>query len=251
MNVNVNRGVLRLAVAGLLAVWIGGSLVAPAEGKKKPGGDDGTSYEACVLLDDSLAIYSDGDGDGEYCHDSRNKVLVMITGGSNAGFRLTAIRATGGQRADRRRRFLRPCRTGCDLGVFTPRVISESGQREVDFRIQSEYVPDGTGGWTPVGTGRLDLLSMGEGSENAARAGLTSGPLLNFDPDPPGAFDCPLADPVRVTRIDEYTWVIETEIGEDRAASFDVIDNDWNNPVFRGVYYMPFRMIVTVPDLAP
>ncbi len=173
----------------------------------KPGGDDGTSYEACVLLDDSLAIYSDGDG--MYCHDSRNKILVMITGGSNAGFRFDSNSSNKAGKGRTVGVDFFDLAGGCDLGDFIPRDISESGQREVDFRIQSEYLPDGAGGWMPVGIGRLDMLAMAEGA--TARAGLTSGPLLNFDPDPPGAFDCPLADPVRVTRIDEYTWVIETD----------------------------------------
>ena len=228
---------LALALAAMGAIPVIPHAAHAKKGGKGGGGDSGGFIAACVAFRDAnegLDIDRIRSDDGNaYCHDKRAKIQAEIN--TSGGFRFD----TGGRRGTRQvwLDFSLQALPG-DEGSGD--LVPLAGRYAADIRIHDEYRPVGPG-WESFG--QLNLVDMPAGS--STYVGLSSGPLIKFDPFPPGPFDTGIADPVAVTRLDDFTWVFES-LPEGVAASFKIVDNDWDNPVYLGSFSMPFEMTVTI-----
>ena len=61
----------------------------------------------------------------------------------------------------------------------------------------------------------------------------------------PGGDHGDTATVTRGTGVDEDSWTFESFAGE-RACVSEVVNNDWNNPVFRGYYHLPFKFTARI-----
>jgi hypothetical protein len=213
---------LILFAAGVLAVPQP-ALAQKGKGGGNNGGGGGNFESVSVSFRDLASDRIQSDGEGDY-YDGEQKVLAVID--SSDGFRFD----TGGKKG-RRKVWL----DFSDQDQTVPGdpwpddLIPLPGLAGADIRIHDEYYQDGSI-W--VSLGPLDLIDMSEGE--STYVGLTRGPLVKFDPNPPeDAFGTGIASPVIVTRVSAETWVFES-LPSHIAASFKVVGSDWNNPISIG-----------------
>ena len=205
------------------------------------GGGGGGFLSTCDTFRDDQAdgVSSDGQGDlagnsdpGEFC-DSERRVSVVI-GETNGGHHLDTEKSGRELDLDFSHCAEEPCTQLENFDGSSEAVLSiENGEDVGGVHLLEDLANPGDNALVGLvigfDTGRKNHVRLSYGRDSTVVA-------------------CPDAgDPVLVTRVSATSWTLESG-ASDRACLSEVQDNDWNNPVAHGYFYMPFLLTVRIEE---